>query len=864
MVVFFLIAGGMRGEVVENYFEGFESWSGASRAYDTGANPDFFQNGWSYIQGFKPSNEYGGYYNVNSSYSYEGSKALYAMYGQKDGELDLVVSPLVSGTVSFYARAYNVSWYEPQLELYRCSQDAEGNWVVGEKMTVAIPSLNNGYQQVTIELNDEKTCIGFRMGRLLIDNFAASKAYIGPAEPVYALEIADVDCLHELTLIADETNHFLLNYNVKVKNTGNTTLETYTLSVVNDNEEVLAQKEVTEPLQADATAIINLQANVEATTFYTDRPYNYFYVKESVTDTKVKAGLGVTVKAYLPLMKVFDMNPSEGYTLPLNPDGVVLNFGNTTEPVAATYYIKNEGSAPLEVTDITVPDGFTVSPSSMTLAKNEVGAFTLTFAGKDGFYGNYEGELRINAENVPPFSVAVAGFWRDPKMWYVTFEERVIPPNFYRVNKGWGISSNILETNFFIQNAADKPSSFIGPRLEVADTEHLTFEARNATEETGSLQVSYSANLTDWTVAADLTDQIGSNFRSFNIDNIPAGRWYVRFTGSKVDIDNIAGYTVIGEAEAVVLSGKVTSEAWGKPLKDATVNVVSMDVDIDVVTDEDGCYSLTLPANRFYDISVTAPGHYEAKFTNVAIAEEGMTQDVLLTVPHVSGYVYVDGQLASEGVLVEAATSDDEDEIFFTTQTAENGYYVLPVLAGRTYLIAAGNSISGKPVQASVEERTVTKDVVVNLEMSYGVVVLVDVTTTNGTPLENAVVTLTSGEVSYTVPMKDGKELSEPPYMTTIYGADKFLTYDLYVELEGYESYHEEGVSLTEGLYREIKLRSEVEVGIDSEELRVKSEECDNVWYDLTGRLVNSQFTNHKSQMPKGMYIVNGKKVLIK
>jgi hypothetical protein len=50
------------------------------------------------------------------------------------------------------------------------------------------------------------------------------------------------------------------------------------------------------------------------------------------------------------------------------------------------------------------------------------------------------------------------------------------------------------------------------------------------------------------------------------------------------------------------------------------------------------------------------------------------------------------------------------------------------------------------------------------------------------------------------------------------------------------------------------------ETGLN-EELRVKSEESDNV-YDLSGRRINSQFSTLNSQLPKGIYIVNGKKIL--
>ena len=49
-----------------------------------------------------------------------------------------------------------------------------------------------------------------------------------------------------------------------------------------------------------------------------------------------------------------------------------------------------------------------------------------------------------------------------------------------------------------------------------------------------------------------------------------------------------------------------------------------------------------------------------------------------------------------------------------------------------------------------------------------------------------------------------------------------------------------------------------------SEEIRVKSEELDDAWYDLNGRKVNAQCSMLNTQLPKGIYINNGKKVVVK
>jgi hypothetical protein len=47
-----------------------------------------------------------------------------------------------------------------------------------------------------------------------------------------------------------------------------------------------------------------------------------------------------------------------------------------------------------------------------------------------------------------------------------------------------------------------------------------------------------------------------------------------------------------------------------------------------------------------------------------------------------------------------------------------------------------------------------------------------------------------------------------------------------------------------------------------NEELRVKNKESADAVYDLSGRRVNSQSSTLNSQLRKGVYIVNGKKVV--
>ena len=90
------------------------------------------------------------------------------------------------------------------------------------------------------------------------------------------------------------------------------------------------------------------------------------------------------------------------------------------------------------------------------------------------------------------------------------------------------------------------------------------------------------------------------------------------------------------------------------------------------------------------------------------------------------------------------------------------------------------------------------------------------------------------------------------------------------LDAEGKSVVETQGITPFTYLFTEVFNLEDAENSI-SEEIRVKSEESENVICDLSGRKINSQFSTPNSQfstlnsqLPKGLYIYNGKKILIK
>ena len=105
----------------------------------------------------------------------------------------------------------------------------------------------------------------------------------------------------------------------------------------------------------------------------------------------------------------------------------------------------------------------------------------------------------------------------------------------------------------------------------------------------------------------------------------------------------------------------------------------------------------------------------------------------------------------------------------------------------------------------------------------------------------------------------DGKKIGS----STSASSDKWILHDVayfFADEDG-----EEGViDIAELRYWDVALAGFMVEELGSEELRMKNEESANNIYDLSGRKINCQLSTVNSQIKKGLYIVNGKKLLVR
>ena len=400
-------------------------------------------------------------------------------------------------------------------------------------------------------------------------------------EPVFvekkALQLLAFDMQNEYELSADENNQFSVSFTVRVRNTSNVKLgvDEVSVSLTNsDGSTVYTTQTATgfDSLAIDGETSITLTATIPAG----ETEYWAFYARENVTGTFMLNEWGnnkfnnVHVKPYFAK---FAIKGPDGYALFADE---TIAFGYTNKAVSKQIVITNDGTAPLAVSSIALPNGFTASEQEFSVAAGGQKAITLTLTPDEGGYGSKGGEATIT-HALGTFTFKVSGTTVDPAKFFVGFDDGQMPEA-WQAETGWSVS--VSGGNYFAQqNSTSGPSSIVTQKLAVKKGEKLSFQAKRAfAYNAAMLVVYYSATGKDdsWQVAQGYED-FTSAFETYTISGLPAGNYYFRFLGQYVAIDNIIGFSeatdqpllAVMDAEGRSVANKTIAD-FGKATADST------------------------------------------------------------------------------------------------------------------------------------------------------------------------------------------------------------------------------------------------------------------------------------------------------
>lgn len=487
-----------------------------------------------------------------------GSQSLMNDDGDTKNANDYLVTPAVGGNVSFYLKKQS-AFSDANLRIYNCTKNGDkytvGTTLIREVTNAELSQDLTQWTKITLPAVADGSYLAMRFESVCIDEFVADKAEI---VKVPSLMLMECNLTSQSQPLTDANNQFEVAFDVTVQNNGEVDLtpgmENYSLTMYNDSKTIdIVTVPIQEALAVGAkSSVIKISAKVDAGD--ADKYENY-KVRENITKTNV-SGAWIDSKPYMPEMVFCSSDFDQEIAVT-----EVLDFGLVKDAdFTRNFRIRNTGMAPLNVTEFTLPAGYTTTFTvPATIAPQGEVAIPITLSA--AVAGTYNGTLKITGEKVAAKEYNMTGAVLDKKSWYENFEGGSIPSNMIFGNE-WKIVSDptdyVTATNkYWAENGNySNPTMIVSPKLKVKAGEVFNFRASKRSSDS-FLKVYYSADRNNWILAkefvnADFSDEKLNyygydtyKFTMFSLNTIPEGEWYVAIEGGYARVDDIFGYEVI-------------------------------------------------------------------------------------------------------------------------------------------------------------------------------------------------------------------------------------------------------------------------------------------------------------------------------
>lgn len=712
------VVGMARAEVVTNYTEKFDNLDVS--------NHEFAPKGWGHIvENYE--DWYGGetYYveysnpatgGQDGAYLQAGSQSLGSGWGSTEDVHDLLVTPAVTGTVTFYAKLAKLSG---AVTLYTCTKNEQGKFTQGAVYNATLPELNtDSWTQVTLSDVPEGTYLGFHLDEAAIDEFAAASADVVLKS---SLEITDVTLVGgEDELLANEQNAISFTIEAIVRNNGEVDLtlgmDNYSVSVVINSldDELVTTQDIAVPLAVGAETTLTIPVTytlnlAEGKTEF----YESFYVKENLTGTSEFVDW-ITGIPYIGILQAWQAG--ESGTLESTD---VLDFGIVRDaPYSLLLEVRNDGAKPIRLTGIALPEGFTYSPALPLDLQPGADKDTITLTLGTTVTGDRGGQLTLTCDDGTTFAVNVSGLVLGGDSYYEDFEAETLPVGMI-VGESWTLSKEPSgaqtdqNKQWMEHGTSSNPTRLILPKLVVAEGgETLSFRAAKRGDNS-TLSVYYSADRQQWTpletigneefstetVYNDGHDYDNFAFSWFSVD-LPEGEWYVAFESGYARLDDIYGCKLAEVAHDLYLTGsELPATATVNSTYTATASVLNV--------------ASQAEAAESYTAILYVDGQAVATADNTTEWAAGETRTFTFSyTPHAAGAVqaYIEVALADDYKLATPETTVTVAEEVFTsdyvvgTPTAEAFQQQAPL---RTYFKkSASETIYPASVLSGLESGT--------------------------------------------------------------------------------------------------------------------------------------------------------------
>lgn len=484
-------------------------------------------------------------------------------YSEEQEVHDYLITPQVSGKVTLMVKRGEYSHF---LQVYKATPNGNGTFsisadtldlTVGNTTTKSYEKfVTDSFTQVTIGNFTEPTYLAIRGSGIVIDDFSADKADVNY---VRALKIDNQTVVNSSPDTRPD-GKFPITLALRLENTGDYDLNVgdtdYTVTVyVRDDSTVIGTVPISKPVARGATIrdTITVYAN------YTDYPKNTAYkVRENVSGTSYEYQTYIQPVAYAPILSA----RYDGSSL---SSGGTISFGLLNASKSEKVLLSNDGAKEMNITSITAPDGFSVNKNAFTIAPHSTDTLTITASVAN--VGIHEGNLVINADELDPFNIKLISTVLDSTKYFVDFENGHMPAGVVP-SSNWSVVSWIGDNKYVLENGSVVESLFITPLLKVKEGDKFSFDAGRRSGAT-LINVYYSTDRKNWIKADSIPadslpyNSLGGSYgnykyalKTFVIDNIPAGNYYLAFGAGYAHIDNLYGYELVPVAHDLMVSSQ--------------------------------------------------------------------------------------------------------------------------------------------------------------------------------------------------------------------------------------------------------------------------------------------------------------------
>lgn len=614
----------------------------------------------------------GGYLSVNQYSNYWSS------YYNNYSYADVLITPKVEGEVSIWVRKNGT---DPTLTFYAFTDPgnvgsaSSFKMLAGtEKNLVAGQNIDD-WTKITVPDVPEGTYLGIRAHNLDIDEFTAAKADV-----VYRVGmVVDVKKNTGTELAADADNNITFDFTVTVSNTGDVDFPGGEpgLKVTLTNvplDKVFGTGNITDAIPSGSEVVKNFKMTGPAEVD-PSMVTNQYKVSISVGDgTPVETSLGnFKIIPYLPVVKMMlyeDNDKNQSNSTDVNIDDMATIGAGPAATTSRTLYLWNQGTAPMNVTSVTVGEGFTTDVAeSFTVEPKGKKAIKVSLDGAPGFK---QDTLRVNVEGLDQTKYAIQGLVTEDGKYSENFDAETTPA-------GMVISpsvkhSDVPATLSLLGGAKymEYTSTYgtaprvITPKITFTEGEKFYFMAAKSDNTSGKIVVYTSPDRVNWTEAKtivastydtehehfNITKPTGTGygtyeFRIFEVE-MPAGESYMAFDLSGARLDNLYGGMKTDVAHdpylvnyAVPAAGEVntryiTSATIRNLLSTAETDYkVQLQVEDEIVATAAETPELASGAEATYDLRYTP--HAEGTFTGRMLFVSGEDVTVMHTFEIVVG-----------------------------------------------------------------------------------------------------------------------------------------------------------------------------------------------------------------------------------